>query len=73
VESSWGSSGGGGGTGRDLVIPVGTMVPGFIRRTISGSPPLSNLYGLPPLFLYYCKLTLYFILATYIVCVLRSL
>jgi len=32
--SFYGSSGGGGG--RDLIIPVGTMAPGFIRRvTIS--------------------------------------
>ena len=32
-----GSSGGGVGAGRDLIITVGTMAPGFIRRTTINS------------------------------------
>ena len=31
------SGGGGGGAGRDLIITVGTMVPGFIRRVTVSS------------------------------------
>ena len=37
MERSGGVLGEGGGVGRDLIITVGTMVPGFIRRTTMSS------------------------------------